>query len=133
MNKLATVITVSLTALTLTACGGAKTPEDTATAFVKAAYTNDSKAVLDMLYFDESIGEEGKADVKGKIEQLVDAQTKKAEKACGGFDGAEVVGSEVKDTEATVKVKVSMKKACPFAKTEDIKLVKVKDEWKVNL
>ena len=54
MNKLATVITVSLTALCLTACGGAKTPEDTATAFVKAAYTNDSKAVLDMLYFDDS-------------------------------------------------------------------------------
>ena len=103
MNKLATVITVSLTALTLTACGGAKTPEDTATAFVKAAYTNDSKAVLE------------------------------AEKGCGGFDGAEAVGSEVKDTEATVKVKVTMKKACPFAKTEDIKLVKVKDEWKVNL
>lgn len=133
MNKLATVITVSLTALTLTACGGAKTPEDTATAFVKAAYTNDSKAVLDMLYVDENAGDEAQAAIKGKIEQLVGAQTKKAEKACGGFDGAEAVGSEVKDTEATVKVKVTMKKACPFAKTEDIKLVKVKDEWKVNL
>ena len=71
MNKLATVITVSLTALCLTACGGAKTPEDTATAFVKAAYTNDSKAVLDMLYFDESIGEEGKADVYAEKSKML--------------------------------------------------------------
>ncbi len=86
-----------------------------------------------MLYVDENAGDEAQAAIKGKIEQLVGAQTKKAEKACGGFDGAEAVGSEVKDTEATVKVKVSMKKACPFAKTENIKLVKVKDEWKVNL
>ena len=66
MNKLATVIAVSFTALTLTACGGAKTPEDTATAFVKAAYTNDSKAVLDMLYVDENAGDEAQAAIKGK-------------------------------------------------------------------
>ena len=46
---------------------------------------------------------------------------------------AAVESSEVKDTEATVNVKVTMKKECNLARTENIKLVKVKDEWKVNL
>ena len=133
MNKLATVIAVSFTALTLTACGGAKTPEDTATAFVKAAYTNDSKAVLGMLYIDENAGDEAQAAAKTKTEQLVEAQTKNVQEECGGFDAAAVESSEVKDTEATVNVKVTMKKECNLARTENIKLVKVKDEWKVKL
>ncbi len=119
MNKLATVITVSLTALTLTACGGAKAPEDTATAFVKAAYTNDSKAVLDMLYFDESIGEEGKADVKGKIEQLVEIQAKKAEKVKEVIYGIKVS----KGINQTLIWK-GLKKVCELKNEEGTKIAK---------
>ncbi|MBR6026180.1 MAG: DUF4878 domain-containing protein [Neisseriaceae bacterium] len=125
-----TIITVFL----LTACLP-NSPEKIAEKFMRAVYSGDSQTVIDMVYIEEEnknkVGMEEM--LRGKLKIMVDDAHDKAQKR-GGVKSVKSDKAEYSNNNQQAKVKVHV----IFNQNneeiiEDVKLIKDKKVWKINM
>lgn len=127
MKKLATIIATSGLVLGLAACGAS--PEDEAeqavTDFAQAFEDKDYEKICD------SIDPEMVKTMEEGGMNCVDGMKESGEEVAEevNADDIEVISSEVAEDEKTATVKVKNKEG----EENDVKLIKVEDEWKLSM
>lgn len=131
LKKLIMALAFSAVALLLVACGGNE-PKDVAVAFIENVYRGKGDDLLKYVYLpNEKKAEAGvKEMVEGKLKAAASQAAQKAEDA-GGLKSVEVVSEEIKENTATISLRVNFGNG--NEDSERVRLIKDKDEWKIQL
>lgn len=133
MHSLKNWFALLVMSLVLVGCSSSNEPEQVAEAFTKAAYNGDIDTLMDLVELPKDLKDGQKDMMRGKLQMmLAPASVKAAEK--GGIDKIEAGSATYNDdkTTASVPVTVTFKKNDEKS-TEQVKLIKVDGDWKINL
>lgn len=136
MKLFVKLFSVFLFSLIVTACSQDKSPEKTAEIFLKAGYSGDVDAVMDLLYIPDSKKDNKETEikmlVKSKLQESLTRTAKKTEER-GGI--AKIVCSSTEylnDDKTLAKVKASVVFNDGSKDDSDVSLIKVDNKWLVK-
>lgn len=137
MTDFKSLLAIIACSIMLFACGGAKSPEDVAAEFITNVYDAKVDDAISMLYLDEGKEADEKAMMSEKFKGMLPEKKKAIDEQAGGvkdIKASEAKLNDKKDT-ATVDVTVTFNKEFngSTTKVETVKLIKVKDTWKVSV
>ncbi len=127
MKKLVSILAASGLAFGLSACGGSSGPEKAVEDFASALKDKDYPAVCDSI--DPELVSTLEEASQGQ--KCADVFKENEDQMVGDIDDnadVDIQDSKIADDEKTATVTVKSKDG----KNEDIKLVKVEDEWKIT-
>lgn len=116
----------------LVACGGSSTPGEVAKDFMTNAYQGNGDVLIKSIHVPDQDG--AKEGVREMIDGKFKAHSARAKAMAdekGGLKSVEVVKEEINGDEAKVEVKVIF--ADDSAKNEYLNLIKIKDDWKLEI
>lgn len=127
LSKFKTLCAGLIMAVTVVACGGGSTPEETAKNYIEAVVASDLEAVVATVNIPD---ESKREDIKGKLGMLIASFQDKIQKN-EGFDKYEIKDVVIKDNEATLTVISTFKNG--ETNSDDLRLIKVDGKWLINL
>lgn len=133
MQSLKNWFALMVVSLVLVGCSSSNEPEQVAVAFTKAAYTGDIDTLMNLVELPSELKDGQKDMMRGKLQMML-APAAAAAKEKGGIDeikaGSATYNAE--KTVATVPVTITFNKNDEKS-TEQVRLVKVDDDWKIKL
>ncbi|MCX2716932.1 DUF4878 domain-containing protein [Helicobacter sp. MIT 21-1697] len=128
LRKLILALGLGMIALLFVACGESS-PKDVAIAFTEDVYKGNGDKLIKYINLSKK-EKEMKEVIEGKLKAAATKAERKAQES-DGIEKIEVVSEDVKEEKAIIKVLVRFKNGSE--NDETIKLIKVDDEWKINL
>ncbi len=132
MKKLFGAIMMLACVLCFASCGGADTPTAVAEKSIQCLQDQDYKGYVDLLNVEAEEGEDLAANkenavalIQGKAAQFIEKR--------GGIKSYEVLSEEIAEDGNSAKVKMKVVYGDDKEDEQTVKLVKVDDEWKVDL
>ncbi|WP_034356659.1 DUF4878 domain-containing protein [Helicobacter jaachi] len=114
----------------LTACGE-NTPKDVAVAFMEDVYKGNGDKLLGYIDLPEKAEEVGmKEMLEGKLKAGAAEAKQKAQNA-GGLKSVEMISEDIKEKTGVVVLRIKFEDG--NEDTEQVKVIKVDDEWKIKL
>jgi len=134
MSYLKIWIALNLAALFFAGCSGSDSPAGVAQSFAEAAYSRDIDALMEMVNIPQDAEPAMQTLARGKIEVMLDQMAASAE-AKGGIEDIRSGEPTFNDDQslATVEVTMSFKDGDASEQIEQVRLIKVDGDWKVNL